>query len=162
MDNNKVFLLEVAQKAPNRRKLYDILQKVYDLPNFGPMITTDYLREIMKEESLFLKVKRDETHTIPKGTRRNYNSIETLHWLMLVLKEKKQKECGFTSYSIPNVEWMLRMIIWADETQKSVIFKKSVEDKADYRKVTLEEKIMNIDPQYKALLFFNLHYLVLS
>ena len=41
-------LLEVAQKAPNRRKLYDILQKVYDLPNYGPMITTDYLREIMK------------------------------------------------------------------------------------------------------------------
>jgi len=47
MNLNQVALLEVAQKAPNRRKLYDILQKVYDLPNYGPMITTDYLREIM-------------------------------------------------------------------------------------------------------------------
>lgn len=112
------------------------------------MITTDYLREIMKEHSLFVKVKRDETHTIPKGTRRNYNSIETLHWLILVLREKEKKECGFTSYSIPNVEWMLRIIIWADPTQKSIIFKKSVEDKSDYRKVTLEERIVNIDPKY--------------
>ena len=84
---------------------------MYDLPNFGPMITTDYLREIMQEHSNFLKVKRDETHTIPKGTRRNYNSIETLHWLMRILKDKGKKECGFTSYSTPNVEWMLRMII---------------------------------------------------
>ena len=68
-------LLEVAQKAPNRRKLYDILQKVYDLPNYGPMITTDYLREIMKAKSKFIKVKREETHTIPKGVRRNFRSI---------------------------------------------------------------------------------------
>jgi hypothetical protein len=78
------------------------------------MITTDYLRDIMKEHSIYLKVKRSETHTIPKGTRRNYHSIETLHWLVLILKEKGQKECGFTSYSVPNLEWMLRMIIWAD------------------------------------------------
>ena len=78
------------------------------------MITTEYLREIMKKDSLFLKVKREETHTIPKGTRRNYNSIETLHWLTKTLKEKGKNECGFTSYAVPNVEWMLRMIIWAD------------------------------------------------
>ena len=78
------------------------------------MITTDYLREIMKKDSLFLKVKRNETHTIPKGTRRNYNSLQTLHLLVKILKEKGKKECGFTSYAVPNVEWMLRMIIWAD------------------------------------------------
>ena len=95
---DKLGLLDVASKAPNRRKLYDILQKVYDLPNFGPAVTTDYLREIMKKDSRFLKVKRDETHTIPKGTRRNYNSIETLHWLIKILKKKLKKECGFTSY----------------------------------------------------------------
>ena len=97
-------LLEVAQKAPNRRKLYDILQKVYDLPNFGPAVTTEYLREIMRKNSSFLKVKREQTHTIPKGTRRNYNSIETLHMLIKTLKNKGKKECGFTTYSAPNLE----------------------------------------------------------
>jgi len=132
-------LLEVAQKAPNRRKLYDILQKVYDLPNYGPMITTDYLREIMKAESKYLKVKREETHTVPKGVKRNFGSIDTLHRLINTLKEKKEKECGFTSYCPPNLEWMLRIIIWADPTQKTIIFKKSVEDKQDHRKIFLED-----------------------
>ena len=80
------------------------------------MITTDYLREVMKEDSLYLKVKREDTHTVPKGTRRNYSSITTLHWLIKTLKTKGKKECGFTSYSPPNVEWMLRMLIWADPT----------------------------------------------
>ena len=59
---------------------------MYDLPNFGPAVTTEYLREIMKKDSSLLKVKRDLTHTIPKGTRRNYNSIETLHMLIKTLK----------------------------------------------------------------------------
>ena len=73
-----------------------------------------YLKEIKKSNSIYLKVKRDETHTIPKGTKRNYNSIETLHLLVRTLEAKGKKECGFTSYSTPNLDWMLRMIIWAD------------------------------------------------
>ena len=85
---SKLQLIQIAQKAPNRRKLYDILQKVYDLPNYGPMITSSYLRELLKPNSLFIKVKRDETHTIPKGIRRNFSSITTLHWLINTLKEK--------------------------------------------------------------------------
>ena len=77
----------------------------------------------MKENSIYLKVKRSETHTIPKGTRRNFNSIETLHRLIKTLKAKGKKDCGFTSYPIPNIEWMLRMIIWADPDQTSSICK---------------------------------------
>ena len=99
---------------------------MYDLPNFGPAITTEYLREIMKKDSSFVKVKRDCTHTIPKGTRRNYNSVETLHFLIKTLQAKGKKECGFTSYAVPNLNWMLRIIIWADPTQKAIIFKKTV------------------------------------
>ena len=139
MQGQSVSLFEVAQKAPNRRKLYDALQKVYDLPNYGPMITTDYLREIMKANSRFIKVKRSDTHTIPKGIRRNFSSITTLHWLVKLLKDKNLKECSFTSYSTPNVEWMLRIIIFVDPEQKANIFKKSVEDKSDHRKVQLED-----------------------
>lgn len=58
---------------------------MYDLPNFGPVITTEYLKEIVKPNSLYLKVKRSETHTIPKGTRRNFNSIETFNLLAKTL-----------------------------------------------------------------------------
>ena len=139
-------LLEITSKAPNRRKLYDILQKVYDLPNFGPATTTEYLREIMLEESRFIKVKREDTFTIPKGTRRNHNVIETLLWLVRVLKDKDKKECGFTSYSPPNIEWMLRIIIWADPDKKNEIFKRTTEDKQD-KKLNLEDKIVKLDPK---------------
>ena len=119
--------MDVASKAPTRRKLYDLLQKVYDLPNYGTAVTTEYLREVMKEDSIFLKVKREDTHTIPKGTRRNFNSIETLHLLIKTLRDKGMPECGFTSYQIPNIQWMLRMIIWADPEQKASICKKLVQ-----------------------------------
>jgi hypothetical protein len=51
------------------------------------MITTSYLREIMKANSKFIKVKREDTHTIPKGIKRNFSSIETLHWLINTLKD---------------------------------------------------------------------------
>ena len=43
--------MDVASKAPTRRKLYDLLQKVYDLPNYGTAVTTEYLREVMKQDS---------------------------------------------------------------------------------------------------------------
>ena len=39
------------------------------------------------------------------------------------------------------------MIIWADPSLKKDIFKKSVEDKADFRKMVLEEKVVEIDPK---------------
>ena len=55
------------------------------------MITTSYLREIMKANSKYIKVKRESTHTIPKGVRRNFSSIETLHWLIKTLKKKNKK-----------------------------------------------------------------------
>lgn len=50
------------------------------------MITTDYLREIMKANSKYIKVLREDTFTIPKGIRRNFASIPTLHRLVNTLK----------------------------------------------------------------------------
>ena len=43
--------MDIASKAPNRRKLFDLIQKVYDLPNYGPSITTEYLQEIKNTDS---------------------------------------------------------------------------------------------------------------
>ncbi len=65
----------LASIAGNRRKLYDLIQKKYDLPNFSPCITENYLQELIRPKSKFLKVKRDETHPIPKGVRKAHNSL---------------------------------------------------------------------------------------
>ena len=107
-------LLELTQKAPNRRTLYDVIQQVYDLPNYGPACTTEYLNEIRKPNSKYLKVERNLTNTIPKGTKRNFTSLETFDLFVKTLEKKGKKPCGFTHYAMPNIEWMLRMIIYVD------------------------------------------------
>ena len=45
MDNRsfKTNASALASVAGNRRKLYDLIQKKYDLPNFSPCITENYL-----------------------------------------------------------------------------------------------------------------------
>ena len=92
----------------------------------------------MKINCKYIKVPREETHTIPKGTKRNFNSLDTLNTLIKILKEKGKKQCGFNHFSVPNVEWMLRMIIWANPEKKEEIFKKQIEIKKDFRKQNLE------------------------
>ena len=111
---NTFNLKEISQKAPTRKKLYNIIQKVYDLPNFGPCVSQEYLAELIKPECKFLKVLRTETHTIPTGNRRNWSSLSAFNLLVETLEAKRKKPCGFTHFSMPNIDWMLRIIIWAD------------------------------------------------
>ena len=62
MQNKNSFnAVKIASVAPNRKKLYQLISKKYDLPNYGPAVTVEYLTEIVKPESRFLKVKREET-----------------------------------------------------------------------------------------------------
>ena len=68
-------------------------------------------------------------------------------FLIKTLKAKGKKECGFTSYAVPNLNWMLRIIIWADPPQKAVIFKKTIQDLNDNRKNNLEDKFVELDPK---------------
>ena len=76
----------------------------------------------MKPNSKYLKVKRTETHTIPKGTRKAFNSLDTFSRLIVVLQNENKKECGFTHFALPNIEWMLRMLIWAKPELRDEIF----------------------------------------
>ena len=91
-ENQNVFYLkDISSKAPTRKKLYGICQKVYDLPNFGPSMSQEYLAEIIKPDSKYLKVMRSETHTIPKGQKRNWNSVDAFNLLVSTLHEKGKK-----------------------------------------------------------------------
>ena len=99
-----------------------MIQQVYDLPNFGPCITVSYLKELKKPDSKFLKVPRGETSPIPRGVRRNFDSLQTFVRLMRTLEAKGKKPCGFTTYALPNLLWMLRILIWADPDLKNEIF----------------------------------------
>ena len=52
----------------------------------------------MKTNCKYIKVPREETHTIPKGTKRNFNSLDTLNTLIKILKDKGEKQCGFNHF----------------------------------------------------------------
>ena len=55
---------------------------------------------------------------------------------------------------------MLRIIIWADPDKKKEIFKRSIEDKSDNKKVLLEDKVVTLDPKYHSLSSFIHSFLV--
>ena len=143
-------LKELSSKASTRKKLYQIIQKVYDLPNFGPVISQEYLSELIKPECKYLKVLRSETHTIPKGEKRNWNSIDAFNLLVKTLQEKGKKPCGFTHFSRPNIEWMLRILIWADPSQKDKIIDKTTSSKKQQtvRQQEIDNKKVEVDPKY--------------
>ena len=63
-----------------------------------------YLKEIAKPHSAFLKVLRSETHTIPKGTRKQYTSIDLFETLQKTLEKKGEKPTGFTHFALPNID----------------------------------------------------------
>ncbi len=136
--------------APTRKKLYYMIQSIYDLPNYGPVCSQEYLAELVKPDGKYLKVMRSETHTLPKGSRRNWNSIETFNLLVRTLDAKGKKPCGFTHFSLPNIEWMLRMIIWADPSLKSKIVEKTTSDSKGktVRQQEIETKQVAVDPVY--------------
>ena len=48
--------------------------------------------------------------------------------LVNTLEEKGEKPCGFTHFSIPNIKWMLRMIIWASPELKNEIISKTTKN----------------------------------
>ena len=83
--NNVFQLKELSSKASTRKKLYRIVQKVYDLPNFGPVMSQEYLAELIKPECRYLKVLRSQTNTVPKGEKRNWSSVGAFNLLVKTL-----------------------------------------------------------------------------
>ena len=125
LNQENVFkVVDIVSKAPTRRKLYDIIQKVYDLPNFGTCISTEYLKELSKPDCKYLRVERTKTSPIPKGVKRFWNSIEAFNHLCKILVKKKLNPTGFTHFAIPNLSWMVRMMIFVDPNTKKEIFKR--------------------------------------
>ena len=85
--NKNIFkVVEIASKAPTRKKLYSIIQKEYDLANYGPCMTTEYLKEVLKPDCKWLRVPRSETSPIPKGVKRCFHSFEAFKLLCEVLE----------------------------------------------------------------------------
>jgi len=88
------------------------LSKVLDLPVLGGAISLDYLKSLISTDSPYFKVERDKTRPLPiKNFRRCFDGKETFKILEKLLKSKGKKPTGFTIWRLPDIPWMLRVII---------------------------------------------------
>ena len=70
---------ELAEFAGNRTELYDKLATVLDLPALTPVVTLDYLYEIIKPRSSYFKIEREKTRTLPiVNYKRRFDAKQTL------------------------------------------------------------------------------------
>ena len=54
--------------------------------------------------------------------------MKAFELLVKTLEEKGKKPCGFTHFGVPNIHWMLRMIIWASPDLKDEIISKTTKN----------------------------------
>ena len=54
--------------------------------------------------------------------------MKAFELLVKTLEEKGKKPCGFTLFNIPNIKWMLRMIIWTSPELKNEIITKTTKN----------------------------------
>ena len=68
--------LTLSKKVPNRKTLYQKLQRLYDLPKYSPFISVKYLKRVLQGDQTMLRVKRDETFHVPKEEVKRFRSEE--------------------------------------------------------------------------------------
>ena len=83
---------------------------------------------------------------MPKGSRRNWSSLEAFNKMTRVLQQKILETSGFTHFCMPNIEWMLRVIVWADPSLKEEIINAQVKNYKDERDKLIEQEDIQIDP----------------
>lgn len=92
--------------------MYQKLSKVIDLPVLGACISLDYLKELLKKNCKYFYITREKTRTLPiKNFRRCFDGKQTFNILEKLLKAKNLKPSGFSLWSLPDISWMLRVII---------------------------------------------------
>ena len=115
----EVSLAQLAQYAGNRVELYQKLSTVLDLPTLCPAITLDYLKSLLLPDCPYFTITREETRMLPQANyKRRFDAKETLKILEKILRRKKLKPTGFDQWAMPDIRWMLRMVIALEPTQK--------------------------------------------
>ena len=94
-----------------------------------------------------MKVKRELTHHIPKKEAKRFRILDTFHKLEDLSIKKMKKKTGFNELNIPDISWMLRMLVYLDPNWKSEItkrvnnkYKKSKEKNWENIEIEVDEK----------------------
>jgi len=143
---NNLNIADLSKMAANRSELYEKICPVYDIPKLTPSVSLDYLKEILKTKSKFLKVPRNRTHPIPHSEVKRFKALDTYVLLEGLLKKHKAQPTGFNEFQMPDVGWMLRVICAIDPQQLPYVFNKKYL-KTDPREKAMQEETIEIDPK---------------
>lgn len=132
-------LIELSYFAKKKKDVYYGLAAVYYLPEFSSKaMSKEYLAEISKTDSNYLKVKNDEINPI-KLEFRKLGAGDLILRLDQLLLAKGLKVTGIDSAHLPNIQWLANICRWADPNDDLKLFK---------RKIPLEATIKRqIDPR---------------
>ncbi len=128
---------ELSIKIKNKSQLYDVLSKVYYLPELSSRAaTTDYLRKYTDKEPQILMLKRKEI------TRHHYRyALELLELLENMLKIEKKYRTGIEAHALPNIDWLMDAILHLDPSDPHQLLQPKKEEMTTYQLEVNEELI---------------------
>lgn len=123
---------ELAIKIKNKAQLYDVLAKIYYLPDQTcRAITKDYLLNYVQKDPQILMVPR-KTLIHHHFRFQKYSAPELLELLDKLLKSKGLKPSGLNMTTIPNVEWLMNTIMHVDPSDPYELLTTKKEEKIQY------------------------------
>lgn len=133
-------LQELSYYAKSKDDLYYGLAGTYYLPKLSSKsVTMDYLREISKSNSQFLKVPVEEIRPMNLEFKK-IGVDDVIERLNNHLVTNGYKPTGFDSLHLPDVQWVADICRWADPSDQLKVFKKPVPMEATLKR--------ELDPKY--------------
>ena len=124
---------ELSIKIKNKAQFYDILSKIFYLPNFNSRaITKDYLYKYLPKEPQIFTIKRLGL-TQHHFRFNRYCALELLEILNKMLKDKGKPPSGIEANALPNVEWLMNAILYLDNTDPFELLQAKKEEKVEYK-----------------------------
>ena len=124
---------ELSVKVKNKSQLYDILSKIYYLPDLSSRAATKeyFLKYVYKEPQIFMLKRKEITQHHFRYYK--FNALELLEILNKMLKEKNLKPSGLDGSALPNIDWLMNAIVSLDGSDPHELLQPKKEEKTSYQ-----------------------------
>ena len=124
---------ELSVKIKNKSQLYDVLAKIYYLPDFGSRaVTKDYLmKHIYAQPQIFMLNRKQVIQHHFRYYK--FSALELLEILEEMLRQKGKKPTGLNPTCLPNIEWLMNAILALDISEPYELLQPKKEEKISYK-----------------------------
>jgi len=128
----EITLSEAAKSIKTKGHFYNILSRLYYLPDFSSKaITKDYLLKYTFEPIPIFVMKK-ETVIHHHFEFRKYSSLELLELLEELLRANNKKPTGLSIFNLPDQEWLKNAILNVDSSDPYELLKKKGGDEDNF------------------------------